>query len=507
MTRLDYVYVGAIILSILVWIFWSNRWKKNYGMKLPKAIRKIPGFSSSVYNFHEMTTRLLRKNGCTFRFKGPWFSGMDFLMTCDPINLNYFLNTNFTNYHKGNDFRDMFEPLRDGILAADSDNWRNQRRIVHSLFLDKRFKASIERTLHHKISNALFSLLENASNSGNVVDLQDIFQRLTFDNICLIIFGFDPNCLSLDFPQVAIQTAFHEMQVAVLYRHLLPSTIWKLQRFLQIGKEKSFRKAWKVVDQFVALHISKERHKLLTHLETDFNVLTYFLTSIADEENGIRIKSDRFLSDMAFNLLTAGRDTIASALVWFFWVVGTHPSVENKILEEMKANLQTESNGKRSTSFKFEELNKLIYLHAVICEVLRLYPSLPFNHIVSIDEDTLPSGHHIPKNLMVLYSLYSTGRMEQIWGKDCLEFKPERWISKKGEIVHVPSYKYITFNAGPRSCLGKNLTFIQVKAIASAILWNYCIQVVQNYPAQPTTSVVLYMRNGFKIRLSKRFAS
>ncbi|XP_065848001.1 alkane hydroxylase MAH1-like [Euphorbia lathyris] len=501
-------YVAAIFFTLLVWIIWSNRWKKNYGIKLAKTIRKIRWFSSIVYNIHDIATRLLQKNGGTFRFKGPWFSGMDFLLTCDPINLNYFLNTNFRNYQKGNHFRDIFEPLRDGILAADSDNWRNQRRIVQSLFHDKRFKSAVEGTVQQKISNGLFSVLENASNSGNVVDLQEIIQRLTFDNICGAIFGSDPNCLSLDFPQVAIQTAFHEIQVAVLYRHLLPSTIWKLQRFLQIGKERSLRKAWKIVDQFVALHISKQRQKL-SHLETDnhdFNVLKYFLTSIADEENGIRIKSERFLSDIAFNLFTAGRDTIASALVWFFWAVGKHPSVEKKILEEMEANLPTERNGRRSTSFKFDELNKLIYLHAVICEVLRLYPSFPFDHIVSIDEDTLPSGHQIPKKLMVLYSLYSTGRMQEIWGKDCLEFKPERWISEKGEIIHVPSYKFIAFNSGPRSCLGKNLTFIQIKAITSAILWNYCIQVVQNDPAKPTTSIVLYMRNGLKIRVSKRFS-
>jgi len=46
---------------------------------------------------------------------------------------------------------------------------------------------------------------------------------------------------------------------------------------------------------------------------------------------------------------------------------------------------------------------------------------------------------------MIVYSLYSIGRVEEIWGEDCFEFKLERWISKKGEIIHVPSYKFIAF--------------------------------------------------------------
>ncbi|WCJ43669.1 cytochrome P450 family 96 subfamily A polypeptide 1 [Euphorbia peplus] len=493
------VYLGILLtyVCILFLVFRSKR-STSILMKLP-FVRVV----YNSYRIHDFCTKLLQRNGGTFQFKGPWFTGMNFLMTCDPRNLNYILNTNFANYQKGNEFRDMLEPLRDGILAADFDDWRNQRKTVQSLFHDRRFKAAIERTVEQKILNGLVPVLENASQLGNVVDLQDIFQRLTLDNICLLILGFDPNCLSVDFPQVSILKAFHDIEVAVLYRHIFPSTFWKLQRFLQIGKEKSLKTAWKISDDFVAYHIARERRREL-NMETDnchdFNVLTYFLTSNADEENGIAIKSDKFLSDMAFNLLTAGRDTIAAALVWFFWLVGTHPSVEKKILEEMKANLPTEEN----TIFKFDDLNKLIYLHAVICEVLRLYPSVPFNHIVSIDKDTLPSGHKIPEKFMVLYSLYATGRMEGIWGKDCLEFKPERWISKKGEIVHVASSKFIAFNTGPRSCLGKNLTFNQIKAIATTILWNYKVHVVQNYPPLPAASVVLYMRNGFKIRVSKR---
>jgi cytochrome P450 len=104
----------------------------------------------------------------------------------------------------------------------------------------------------------------------------------------------------------------------------------------------------------------------------------------------------------------------------------------------------------------------------------------------------------------MLCSLYSMGRMESIWGEDCLEFKPERWISEQGRIVHVPSYKFIAFNAGPRTCLGKDMSFIQMKIVASSIIWNYRVQVVEGHPVLPKISVVLHMRHGLKVRVTKR---
>ncbi|KAF2292263.1 hypothetical protein GH714_018294 [Hevea brasiliensis] len=154
--------------------------------------------------------------------------------------------------------------------------------------------------------------------------------------------------------------------------------------------------------------------------------------------------------------------------------------------------------------YNLQELSKLVYIHGAICETLRLYPAVPFNHRVSVQEDTLPSGHHVKANARVMFSLYSMGTMEEIWGDDCLEFKPERWISERGSIIHVPSYKFIAFNTGPRSCLGKDITFIQMKIIATSILWNYHVKLVEDHPVAPCLSVMMHMKHGLKVRISKR---
>ncbi|KAF2308458.1 hypothetical protein GH714_009780 [Hevea brasiliensis] len=384
------------------------------------------------------------------------------------MNIHHILSKNFANYHKGEDFREIFEPMGDGIFISDSDNWRNLRRIFHSVLKSRRFELATKTTMEQKILNGLFPILKNASMLASEVDIQDVLKRFMFDNICLLVLGLDPNSLSPEFPHIPCAKAYDDMSEAAIYRHTLPGSIWKLQRWLQIGKEK------------------KKDHQ--------------------GGEDAICTKSNKFLRDTAFNLLAAGRDSVAAGLAWFFWLVATHPFVEKKILDEMEANLREGTGGKWKI-FSIEEVSKLVYLHAVICETLRLYPPIPFEHKASVGPDILPSGHQIPGNMKIIYSLYSMGRMEDIWGKDFLEFKPERWISESGEIKHVPSYKFITFNAGPRTCLGKDLTFLQMKTVASTVLWNFSLQVVENHPIGPSVSMVLFIEKGLKVKVFERFGS
>ncbi|KDP46411.1 hypothetical protein JCGZ_10251 [Jatropha curcas] len=465
----------------------------------------IPDILWHASKLHDFTTSILEQSGGTFLFKGIWFSGSDFLLLSDPINLHYILSRNFPNYHKGKEFKEIFEPLGNGIFNSDNDSWRIQRRIVHSFLKDKRFELAVKNSMEQKILKGLFLVLDNASKLESEVDMQDVIQRFTFDNICHLVLGFDPTSLCAESHEVAFEKAFDEIEEIILYRHLLPGCVWKLQRWLQIGEEKKFTKAWRLFDGFLQQCITRKQKQLAQQKSNDFDLLTFFLMKDDHQDQEEITKSDKFLADLALNLLSAGRDTIGAALVWLFWLVGKHPLVEKKILEEIKENLQGESNNWRL--FNFEELKKLVYLHATICEVLRLYPPVPFEHKTSIKPDVLPSGHHVPENMRILYSLYSMGRMKDIWGEDCLEFRPERWISEKGRIKHFPSYKFIAFNSGPRTCLGKDLAFIKLKTVASAVLWNYSLRIVEDHHISPKISVILYMDKGLKVKVSKRFAS
>ncbi|KAM3713484.1 hypothetical protein ACJW30_01G261500 [Castanea mollissima] len=499
------LYPEIFVAIFLCFLFLSQwRWSKTRTITNWPIVGMLPGILQNLSNVHEYFTWLLKHNGGTFEFKGPWFTGMNTMLTSDPMNIHHICSKNFSNYPKGSEFQEIFDVLGDGIFTSDHDSWRYQRKLLQTLLKDNKFKLFFEEGVKGKVEKGLIPILDYVSSLGIEVDLQDIFQRFTFDSVCLTVLGHDPNCLSIEFPEVAHSKAFDELEKSLLYRHFVPERWWKLQKKLQIGSEKKLSDAWKVLDEFVNECISTKRDELtLKKEELKFNLFTTIVMEEKDEEmNGNITKSNKFLRDTATNLLAAGRDTVSAGLTWLFWLLAAHPLVEAKILEEIKEHLL--DNGK-SKDLNIDELSKLVYLHGAICESLRLFPPVPFNLKYSIQSDILPSGHSIRPNTRMGYSLYSMGRMESIWGQDCLDFKPERWISERGGIVHVPSFKFIAFNSGPRTCLGKDITFIQMKIIASTIIWNYRVHTVESHPVLPRFSIVLHMKHGLKVRISKRF--
>ena len=97
---------------------------------------------------------------------------------------------------------------------------------------------------------------------------------------------------------------------------------------------------------------------------------------------------DQFLEGLVLNFLIAGRDTTAESLSWTFFLHRTHPHVEKRVREK-SGNLI----GNRKLTYT--DLNQFSFLLAVVNESLRLYPSAPLDHKVSVSEDILPDGSKI----------------------------------------------------------------------------------------------------------------
>ncbi|CAI0454898.1 unnamed protein product [Linum tenue] len=505
--------VAVLLLAFFSFIFlWRSiafiaKNKSSSAIEWP-VVGMLPALLwNATTDLHGFITRLVKESGGTFLFKGPCFANLDIVVTSDPMNVHHVFSKNFANYGKGEDFRAIFEEfLGGGIVNSDGESWKIQRKRIHSFLSKDGFKNYVMATLHQKMEGTLFRVLDDVSSSTGVrgeVDMQDVVSRFMFDYVCLWVLGFDPGYLCVDrhLDTFSCGKAYDDIEEAVVYRHIVPKGVWKIQRIFGIGSEKKFSTSIKVLDKFlydVVKTKKQELHKEDKRLQHE--LLTQWMVADEREES-----SDKFLRDFGVTLIAAGKDSVSSVLTWLLWLVVIHPRVEKKIIEEIERVVVM---AKRRPNPRFlickDDLHELVYLHAAIYETLRLYPPLPFEHRCATEADVLPSGHKVHKGMRMLFSMYSMGRMEETWGKDCMDFKPERWISDEGNIIHVPSQKFMTFLTGPRTCLGKAMSFMLLKFMVSSILWNYKFEMVEGHVVKPTPSMVLSMKDGLKMRVSKR---
>nr|QNS29971.1 cytochrome P450 [Nothapodytes nimmoniana] len=495
-----------ILLVFICFLLWSLHNKRGVPWNWP-LLGMLPNLSFHIHRIHDRCVEMFDQTDGTFLFKGPWFANMDMLTTVDPANVHHIMSANFSNFPKGSEFMKIFQVLGDGIFNSDSELWKNQRKIARGLINHQRFYRFLARTVRDKVEKGLIPILDHVSEQGTVIDMQDVFQRLTFDSTCILVTGYDPGCLSIELPDVPFSKAMDDAEEAMFMRHFVPESLWKLERWLGIGQEKKLSRAWTTLDNTIAKYISMKQEELRknskpTKEEDGIDLLTSYIHEDY-EIMGLKSSDDKFLRDSILNLMIAGRDTTSSALTWFLWLVSTHPEVQFKIREEIKSVFPSKE-VENSNQFNIEELRKLTYLHAAISESLRLYPPVPFQHKAPLQPDILPSGHYVHPRMKIMFPLYAMGRMASIWGKDCREFRPERWISDSGTVRHEPSYKFLAFNAGPRTCLGKEVAFIQMKAVAVSILLNYTVEIVEGHSVSPNVSIILYMKHGLKVRVTKR---
>ncbi|KAJ8446996.1 hypothetical protein Cgig2_033565 [Carnegiea gigantea] len=384
------------------------------------VIGMLPALLKNQHRIHDYAVEVLEKTELTFLLRGPWFTNMKLLFIVDPANVHHILSKNFGNYPRGSKFKEISEVLGDGIFTIDLEMWQCHRRMAQSAFGHPEFHQFLVEKVWDKIESGLIPFLDHAFEQRLEIDL------FSFDTISTVVMDYDPGCLSIDLPNLPFLKALHDFEEVIVYRHVVPTCVWKFQRWLGIGQEKKHREALKIIDDFVYGYMDEVR------------------TSAEIESN-----HDKFLKDAIVDLK-----------------------------------------------------DKLIYLHAAVCEALRLYPLVPFNTKVPIEPDTLPSGHKVDSSMQIIFSMYAVGRMKSLWGEDCYEFKPERWILGTGKIRYVPSHQFLAFSTGPRTCVGKNMALTMLKAATIAIIGRYHIEPKQAHPIVPNASMILHMKQGFKVNVS-----
>ncbi|KAL8725778.1 MAG: hypothetical protein Q9166_007143 [cf. Caloplaca sp. 2 TL-2023] len=193
---------------------------------------------------------------------------------------------------------------------------------------------------------------------------------------------------------------------------------------------------------------------------------------------------DPIFKEMAINqmklFLFSGHDTTSSTVCYVIYLLAVYPEVLSRLRAEHDDVLgQDASQATHQISEDPYLINKLPYTTAadfenplVIKESMRLFPAASttrrgepsFTIIDPRNSLQYPAG---PGTLIWMIS-HACQHDPAFWPR-ADEFLPERWLTKEGDELFPKHGAWRPFEHGPRACIGKNLSMIELKIVLCLI--------------------------------------
>ncbi|KAK8761943.1 hypothetical protein V5799_026788 [Amblyomma americanum] len=213
----------------------------------------------------------------------------------------------------------------------------------------------------------------------------------------------------------------------------------------------------------------------------------------------VRHLDDRYIFSNAAIFLLAGFETTASALSFLLYLLASHPSEQNEIMNELE-DLFPEKVGQ---DLSFDDLRQLKRLDLIILEGLRMYPPVPVVVTRKCSQDTTTCGRFIPAGVSILAVPWLIHHDPDLW-PDPEQFRPERFAEENRERIR--SGTYVPFGLGRRVCIGEKLALLLVKCALVKVLQDFrltlCDEVAS--PLAVSDRGLALIPEGLRIRLERR---
>jgi cytochrome P450 len=326
------------------------------------------------------------------------------------------------NYVKSRTYRDLQVILGNGLVTAEGDTWRQNRRLVAPLFTPRHvmaYRAPIEAAMTRWL---------DALPAGRV-RMDDRIVAGVYEMALAVLFGAHEHAHAAAVGHHV--EAFMEYYLARSYG-LLPVPRWSRRARLA-------RRSVAALDAELHALIDAARQRG----SGEDNVLQRLLTAheaVADASP----LDHRQLRDELVTLWLAGHETTASAFTWICYLLAQHPRTQHALREACAADEPPE-------------------LCAFILEAMRLYPPVPGLSRQALAADSL-QGQDIPAGARVELSQWVTHRHPAFW-EDANALRPERFLGGAD-----PGFAYFPFGGGPRVCIGDSLATRQLQWMTQLLL-------------------------------------
>jgi len=225
------------------------------------------------------------------------------------------------------------------------------------------------------------------------------------------------------------------------------------------------------------------RHRSESKNTNDPSTLSHkdFLARFLDaKQEHPDVVTDNQVFSYTVSNMNAGSDTTAIALRAILYYTLKSLKVASKLYQELKTAYR--ENRITLPIFWKQSQEELPYLDAVIKEALRLHPAveLLLERVVPTGGLQLPNGGpFLPAGTIVGANPWIIHR-HSLFGKDVDLFIPERWLPVNGESdTEFKARKQqmlratFTFGAGPRTCIGKVISLLEIYKLIPSLLLTY----------------------------------
>ncbi|KAL2824649.1 cytochrome P450 [Aspergillus cavernicola] len=165
-------------------------------------------------------------------------------------------------------------------------------------------------------------------------------------------------------------------------------------------------------------------------------------------------------------MMNAGSVTTAIAITNVMYQLLKNPQCFTKLRNEIDSVFDSDA----EIIASYDKVKHLPYLRACLDESLRIYPPTAHGLPRATPAEGLSIlGDWIPGNTTVSMSAYVAHRDESIFPQ-ADKYKPERWLGEEGKSLQP---YFIAFSAGARSCIGRNISYLEQTVILASLVRRY----------------------------------
>jgi cytochrome P450 len=402
------------------------------------------------------------------------------VVVSEPAAIRRVLLENCDNYEK--DWlqrRVLSAGLTGGLLTAEGDHWRTQRRALAPLFARKTVTGFAAAMV--EAAGRLTTRL--AQRGAQVTDVSVEVTCVTLDVLERTIFS-DGIGRDAEDIRLAMKKYFETIG------RIDPFDMLGIPDFVPRPGRWKLRPALRIFESAIDTIISARRERIDCNRGSAPRDILTFLLEATDPETGEPL-SEREIRANILTFIAAGHETTANCISWSLYLL----SQSDEWLERVHAEAVREFDGPLDGL-----ADRLVQTRAVVDEANRLYPPITAISRVAKGADML-AGERINRGTMVAVAPYVLHRHRKLWQRPN-RFDPARFLGESRNAID--RFAYLPFGLGPRTCIGATFAIQEACIVVATIARNFTMVMAQGHEPWPVQKVTLRPDGGLPMIFRQR---